>query len=79
MLAERFGPASFALALVVEDGRLFLVPRSWRLFGIPMPRALLPYGDSYECERGGRFYFDVEVRLPMFGLVAAYRGSLEPD
>ena len=79
LLVERFGPASFALALVVEDGRLFLVPRSWRLFGIPMPRALLPYGDSYEYERGSRFYFDVEVRLQMFGLVAAYRGSLEPD
>jgi saccharopine dehydrogenase-like NADP-dependent oxidoreductase len=40
LLRERFGPFGFALALVVADDRLTLVPRRWSLFGIPLPQAL---------------------------------------
>lgn len=79
LLVERFGFASFALALVVEDDRLLLVPRRWSVFGIPMPRALLPKGTSFETEREGRFAFDVEIALPLIGRIVAYRGVLDPD
>lgn len=78
LLVERFGPASFTLALVVEDDRLFLVPRSWRLLGIPMPRCMLPTGTSFETERDGHFHFDVKIVAPLIGLIVAYRGSLQP-
>ena len=78
LLVERFGVAAFALALVVEGDRLLLVPRRWSLLGIPMPRALLPTGASFETERDGQFHFDVEITAPLIGLIVAYRGTLHP-
>ena len=78
LLLERFGPIEVALALVVEDGRLALVPRRWSLFGIPLPRFLLPRGTSFEAVRDGRFGFDVEVSAPVIGLIVAYKGQLDP-
>ena len=77
LVVERFGIAAFALALCVEDGRLFLVSRRWFLFGVPMPRFLLPTGSSFESEQDGRFHFSVEIRAPIAGLIVAYEGELE--
>ncbi len=78
LIVERFGPMAFAMALVVEEGRLKLIPRRWSVFGIPMPRALMPHGESFECESQGRFQFNVEIALPLIGLIVAYKGTLEP-
>ncbi|UPG92257.1 DUF4166 domain-containing protein [Luteibacter aegosomaticola] len=78
LLVERFGPASFALALVVEGERLLLTPRRWSLLGIPMPGFLLPKGISFEHEEAGRFCFDVEISAPLVGRIVAYKGSLNP-
>ena len=78
LLCERFGALAFGMALVLDDGRLRLVVRRWSAFGIPMPRALAPRGDSYEFARDGRFHFHVEIRHPMTGLIVAYRGWLVP-
>lgn len=78
LLVERFGAAAFAMALVVEDGRLTLVPRRWSLFGVPMPRVLMPTGLSFETEVGGRFQFNVEISIPVIGLIVAYKGLLDP-
>ncbi|ALH82012.1 saccharopine dehydrogenase [Sphingopyxis macrogoltabida] len=78
LLVERFGPLAFAMALVAEHGRLYLVPRRWSAFGIPMPRFLLPRGTSFESESDGKFRFHVEISLPMIGLIVAYQGTLEP-
>ncbi len=79
LLVERFGIASFAMALVVEHGRLFLIPRRWSLLGIPMPGFLLPAGSSFETEEAGDFRFDIEIRTPLTGLIVAYRGTLMPE
>jgi hypothetical protein len=79
LLVERFGPASVSLALVLDGDRLSLVPRRWSLLGIVMPRFLLPKGLSFETERDGQFCFDVEVSMPLIGLVVAYKGSLHPS
>lgn len=78
LLVERFGIASFAIALVVENGRLLFVPRNWSLARIPMPRLLLPRGESFELEQDGRFGFDIEISMPLIGAIVAYRGTLEP-
>jgi hypothetical protein len=79
LLMERFGLIDVALALVVEGGRLTLVPRRWFCLGIPMPKALLPKGTTFETEVDGRFVFDVEIAAPVVGLIVAYRGSLLPE
>lgn len=77
LLVERFGKIEVALALVVEDDRLFLIPRRWSCFGIPLPRFLLPSGRSFETERDGCFCFDVEIAAPVCGLIVAYKGALQ--
>jgi len=79
LLVERFGIAAFSLALMVENRRLCLVPRRWTLLNIPMPKALLPKGVSFETEENGKFHFDVEISAPLVGLIVAYKGSLAWD
>jgi hypothetical protein len=79
LLCERFGPLVAGLALVLEKDRLRLVVRRWSVFGIPMPLALAPTGNSYESAENGRFNFHVEIRHPFTGLIVAYRGWLLPQ
>lgn len=79
LLVERFGVARFSLALLVENGRLLLVPRRWSLLRIPMPKALLPKEASFESEEGGRFRFDVRISMPLVGSIVAYKGALDPS
>jgi hypothetical protein len=76
LLCERFGPFAFGLALVCEAERMRLVVRGWSVFGIPLPRALAPFGEACESAEGGRFHFHVEIRLPVVGLIVGYRGWL---
>lgn len=76
LIVERFGPLRFGLAVVIRDDRLYLVPRRWSLFCIPMPRFLLATGHTYEYEEGGRFHFHVEIALPLIGLIVRYKGWL---
>jgi hypothetical protein len=78
LLSERFGAVRVALALVVENDRLYLVPRRWSLFGVSMPMALVPSGQTFESEIDGYFCFDVEISAPIIGLIVAYRGRLKP-
>lgn len=78
LLYERFGPLSFAMALVLKDGRLSLVLRHWRAFGIPMPMFLCPRSTAHESVEEGRFHFHVEIGHPLTGLIVRYRGWLVP-
>ena len=79
LLVERFGIARFSIALVREESSLRFVPRRWSIGHIPMPGWLLPSGETFETERDGRFAFDVTIRVPIVGLVVAYRGTLTPE
>jgi hypothetical protein len=79
LLAERFGPFTFGLAVLAGSGQLTLVLRRWSLLGIPLPLVLAPRSDSYEfVGDDGRFHFHVELRLPLAGLLVRYRGWLVP-
>jgi uncharacterized protein DUF4166/saccharopine dehydrogenase-like protein len=78
LLCERFGPLNAGMALVLDSGRMRLIVRRWSLFGIPMPLALAPRGDSYEYAENGRFHFHVEITHPLTGLILRYRGWLVP-
>jgi hypothetical protein len=78
LMLERFGVITVALALVIDGDRLCFVARSWSLLGIPLPRLLLPNGQSFETQHEGRFCFDVEIALPGVGSIVAYKGMLEP-
>ncbi len=79
LICESFGPASFALAMVVDNNKLHYIPRNWRVFGIPMPKSLTPNGVTFEEEVDGKFFFDVEIAAPFIGRIVHYRGWLEPE
>ncbi|TGT65881.1 SDR family NAD(P)-dependent oxidoreductase [bacterium M00.F.Ca.ET.159.01.1.1] len=78
LLCERFGPLTFAMALVVDNNRLRLVLRRWSLLGLPLPMWLCPRSNAFEAAEDGRFRFHVEISHPVAGLIVRYRGWLEP-
>jgi Domain of unknown function (DUF4166)/Saccharopine dehydrogenase NADP binding domain len=79
LLCERFGPLTFAMALVVDEGRLRLVLRRWSVFAIPLPLWLCPRSSAYESAENGRFHFHVEIGHPLTGLIVRYQGWLVPS
>lgn len=79
LICESFGPTTFALAMVTKNDRLYYVPRNWRVFGVPMPKFLIPNGTTFEEEVNGRFTFDVEIAAPLIGRIVHYRGWLEAE
>ena len=76
---ESFGAISIAINLSYDNGRLYFIPEHCTLLGITIPRFLRPKGESYETEIDGKFHFNVEIKLPLLGLIAAYKGWLEPS
>ena len=78
LIAERFGPFVFGLALVIEDGRLNLVLRGWRCLGIPLPLSWAPGGAAHETAHDGKFRFHVEIGHPLCGRIVRYEGWLDP-
>ena len=78
LLCETFGPLTFAMALVVDDGRLSLVLRRWCAFGVPLPLWLAPRSTACEVSQDGRFHFHIEIGHPLTGLIVRYRGWLVP-
>lgn len=79
LLTEKFGPMTLAMALVVEEEKLKLVMRHWKVFGISLPLALAPNGEMYEAVKDGLFYFHVEIKHPLTGLIIKYEGKLVPS
>ncbi len=78
LLCERFGPLKFAMALVLDGGRLQLVIRRCTVFGVPLPLALGPRINAHECVQDGRFHFNVAIAHPLTGPIVSYRGWLVP-
>lgn len=78
-LRERFGAATFRLGLAARGGEVHLPVTAARLFGLPLPRFLLPRSEAIESlDSEGRFHFDVKLTLPFFGLLVHYTGWLVP-
>ncbi|WP_162914405.1 DUF4166 domain-containing protein [Taklimakanibacter lacteus] len=76
LLCERFGALTFAMAVMLDQGRLSLGLRRWSAFGIPLPMALCPRSTAFEAVEDGRFRFHVEIAHPLTGLIVRYRGWL---
>ena len=79
LLCERFGPLTFAMALVVQNTRLAYILRRWSVLGVALPMWLGPNVFAYEAVESGRFRFYVEISHWLTGLIVRYRGWLEPD
>ena len=74
---ERFGPVRLALELDASIGRLQISVASLHLFGLPLPKYLLPVSETFEgAVADGAFRFDVSARAPGIGFLIRYRGTL---
>lgn len=78
LLVERLGPAVFRFRLIADEEMLRWQYEGARILGLPWPKALAPHIVAQEEASGGRYRFTVSVRLPVIGLVVAYRGWLVP-
>jgi hypothetical protein len=76
-LYERFGPLKCELDCEKRGLALVISCRRAWFLGLPLPAWLVPQVIASEKERDGKFLFRVSIRLPVAGLVAAYRGTLD--
>jgi Domain of unknown function (DUF4166)/Saccharopine dehydrogenase NADP binding domain len=76
LLVESFGPLNFGMAVTEKNGKLGLVLRGWDVFGLPLPKFLMPIAVASEHGTGGLFNFDVEIIAPIIGRIVRYRGWL---
>lgn len=79
LLRESFGPFHFGISLELRGDRLHYAMRKWCLWRLPMPGFLLPRGRMFERAADGRFWFHVEIRMPLAGHVVTYAGWLDTD
>jgi hypothetical protein len=79
LLSEKIWMLNFDFALLVNNGKLSLIPRHWRIFGLPMPLKLCPIKNTFESVIDERFFFHVGIGLPFIGLIIRYQGSLIPE
>jgi hypothetical protein len=78
VIEERFGAFTFGMRLVARAEGLDMVRVSGRIGRLPLPAFLLPRIKAEERADGdGRHAFYVEIKLPLIGRLAAYRGWLE--
>lgn len=78
-MIERFGPMRFTLDLTATTDGLAFPVRSGRVFGLPIPKALLPKSVASETEHDGVFHFDVQLLAPLTGqIIVHYQGWLKP-
>ncbi|HEU5178917.1 MAG TPA: DUF4166 domain-containing protein [Burkholderiales bacterium] len=76
-LYESFGPLKCELECLKKGLALVIRCRRAWLFGVPLPEWLVPQVIASEKERDGEFLFRVHIRLPIAGMIAAYRGTLD--
>ena len=79
VIVERFGMLSFRLALNASEAGLSMPIERAYFLGILLPKWLTPISCTHETvDAAGRFYFDVDIVLPLIGRVVRYRGWLVP-
>jgi hypothetical protein len=76
-LVEQFGPVLGIMTLKNEADGLSMHMQGWRLGWVPIPRWMAPSVRAAEREVEGVFHFDVEIRIPLAGLLIGYRGWLK--
>lgn len=78
-VTERFAPFDFELGLEADASGLRMPVTAWRIGPLKLPKSLAPRSDAREyVDELGRFCFDVRLSVPLFGVLAHYRGWLTP-
>ena len=76
---EQTGPLQLDLGVDISDGGWHWRLRGARWNGLPLPTLLLPRTDAGKRIVDGRYVFVVDFRLPLFGRVLRYEGTLDAD
>lgn len=76
---ERSGPFTLRLGVRVIAGGWHWVHKGTRLFGIPLPKALLPSTLASKSIEQGLYRFAVKVSAPVIGRLFEYSGRLAPN
>lgn len=77
---ENFGLLSFSINLHAERKSIKLPISRWHLGRLPLPLKMAPQLEAMEFEdTQGRFNFDVQIRLPIAGMLVHYKGWLKPN
>jgi hypothetical protein len=79
LLVERMGPVAVTFALAASAEGLALGVLRIRFLGLPIPALFFPRVRTFESERGGRYCFEIDTHLPVFGLLIRYAGWLERE
>ncbi|MCF2872595.1 DUF4166 domain-containing protein [Octadecabacter sp. G9-8] len=77
-MTERFGAMTFELDLQVQGGKLHFPVKRGRMWGIAIPRMLLPQSIATEAVIDGTFHFDVHLKAPTGATLIHYQGWLKP-
>lgn len=77
LLGEQLGPITLRFELRRNGAAIDWRLRGARIFGLPLPRALLGHVLSRSSTQDGRYAFHIDTRLPFLGRLVAYRGWLE--
>jgi hypothetical protein len=78
-LMERVGAASFSCSLLVEGSRLhYQFQRAWWI-GVPLPRFLAPFVESYVEAGDGGWRVLVRIFMPLLGELVCYQGWIESE
>ena len=75
-LHESLGLAKFVFRLDVEGAHVRWILEEIRALGIRLPKRWFDL-DVYECERDGRYHFNVRVDVRGVGLLIHYAGHLQ--
>ena len=76
VLVERLGPANLHFELKVDDCKLVMQLKGISFAGIRCPQFLVPSVVAEETASPGKLHFNVAARLPVIGLLVAYKGFL---
>lgn len=79
-IKEQLGLLGFLIRLEVKDEEIHWHIEGWRFAGVALPQILMPLSRTVEGQDAeGRYRFDIDLHLPGFGRLIAYRGWLLPQ
>jgi len=75
-LVERLGAVHLVMRLTVEDAVLYYHLETARIFGVPLPKFILPEVMAMESQADEHYRFKVDVSMPLIGTLIRYWGDL---
>jgi len=77
-LVEETGPLQFLFDVDASERGLRFTSIACRLFGVPLPRALIPRIDAAVHGQGRGWHLRVSIAVPLLGRLATYGGGVTP-